>query len=309
MLKGLMSTAFLAAGARSENVRIFNAASMHHGFTFLRRARLLGRLVTLINEIDDVVDNMSAAERLKLGAAKYGNTACDFLKNDRLNPEPYFETIERLDDSGVITRNESVSFSNIYAVLLARSAEVEARLVDGNDFEGREQLTELNMQIVKTLGAHILQHVMPSKLIKEKADDSSLSEDDALEPFPEAMRFGYLIEMCDDLEDFLVDIRREASTGILTPNWIATNLAQGGVLYDSDASVSRDIRLALEKHASSERRVSLCSLPRDVQQAIRSGQDRFLDLAEDLPNMQAGLIKNWWSTLLTNGIKSPAIEA
>lgn len=307
VFKGLLSTAFLAAGAHSDNVRIFNTASIYNGFNFLRGFRLLVRLVTCINEIDDIVDNLPAEERLKLGEATLGNTACGFLKNERLSLAPYFETVRRLDRAGIISENESISFSNIYATLLTQSAEVEANLEHGNDFEGRKKLTKLNMKTAQILGAHVLQHAMPSSAIKEKADNSNLSAEDALEAFPEAMRFGYLIEMCDDLEDFLVDMKREVNTGIKTPNWIATSLAKSGVLYAPDTTdIVPELQTALREYGSNAKSVPFDSLPKNLKQAIMAGQQHLLDSAASLPNMQRKLIQMWWDTLLSSGIQAPA---
>lgn len=302
--KGVLALTFLAAGAHDNRTGLFSTAALSQTTRTVLHAGLFKRMISLINKIDDVVDNMTAEQRLALGTAELGNEPCAFLQSPELGLAEYFGTIDAMDAARIISAQESYSFGNIYCSLLYQGAEAEMAFRETGAPEARQVMTESNMQIAQVLGGHILHHFIPDREIKEKAKDSALTPNDVMAAYPAAMRLGYMIEMCDDLGDFFTDMEREAATGILSPNWIATDLAVQGQLYAADGGLNPVLSNFLVAHHSNPGPLSFTTAPEPVRLAVEKGQQDMLQRAATLPPFEAQSIMIIWDSIKKAGLKS-----
>ncbi|MEZ5902777.1 MAG: hypothetical protein R3D88_05655 [Alphaproteobacteria bacterium] len=253
--------------------------------------------------MDDLLDSMPAEKRLALGEVRLGNTPCKFLLNPELGFKKFSDVFEDLEKYGVISTDESYSFTNIFAHFIYEGAKAEIQYKKSKSPEDRKIMTAMNMDLTKALGANILQQFMPSSRIRDNAKKSNLLPNNIWDEFPQAMALSELIEICDDLEDFLVDIKGEIENAIVTPNWVATRLDFRRKIHDQDGNIQPALLKFVKESEKSETRFPFKLSPYFLSAAIRQQQQEMQELVSKISSSQRDVISSWWNNILAKGMK------
>jgi hypothetical protein len=276
-------------------------------FRPLKRLNLTISLMRLISEIDDVIDAMPPEEKLALGEAKLGNKKSPFLKSNEALFRNYFKAISKLNQTGVISKEESISFSNIYAQLIAQAAKAEISYRDSRNPSDRELITSSNLDVCRCLAAHLLQHITPHEHVCKLAQEGTLSLADLATTFPGTFKLAQLIEMSDDLEDMATDLHNEIQSRIVSPNTFITELSKIDGLYDKHGKIRGELKDFAETHSRSTQNTPFEKAPPIVHRAIKRKEEEAASLLLELPPYQRSVISSLWNNILTSGMRPMSV--
>jgi hypothetical protein len=303
--KGFLSAAFLASAKNAPHAAQFPSNRIQALIGFVKSLQACTQMVRHTDDIDDALDTMPVEKRLQLGAAKPGNAPSDFFRSGGIDLTAYMNMINHHDRMGYMSKEASLSFSNMYSVFFEDYNEAERRLKITGNVAYREKMADINMKISLTLGAHILHYFYPHKLIESQSQESILTYETVLSAYPEAMRMGRLIELCDDLEDLICDIHREYETNICTPNWVVTNLSRKGYFRESRLGFHSEIDHVLKDQNHQSRSFLPSKLPIVMQETFFDCADDIMHDAMKLPPFQKRAIETWCRRIVSRGPKMP----
>ncbi|MEZ5814947.1 MAG: hypothetical protein R3E13_09585 [Alphaproteobacteria bacterium] len=287
-----------------------NGVSAYHMLrqanTALANQGLMRGLFHLINQIDDIVDEMSAEKRLSMGVSSIGKEPCEFLQNPNVCVPAYHGVIKRMSEQGVLSYEEEVSFSNLYAVLIQEGAHAEIDYLASYSVADRQKMTEANLKLCEVLRGHLLQHYVAEPEVTAIAKNEGLSHADVCRVFPKASKLGRMGEMVDDLEDFLTDFEHEVTTGIPSPNSILCKLHEAENFCDSEGQVSEVLLNFLRKNQSNPDVIQYENYPDILKQAITSLGDDYFEKAYELGMVHRDFMVTWWRATLQDGMRSSA---
>lgn len=303
LMKAGLQTAFMSAALHGPNATFANSTHIFRSPTFISRLYNLVRLLVLIKKIDDIVDAMPVEERQSLGEATPGNKPSAFIQNPKLDPQDYFKLIQNLDEQGVISSEESYSFSNIYARLLANRTTFETEWKKDHDPSLREKITDSNLRLSQVMAAHIMQHFIPSKEVREASKKGILTENMLEEHHPSPYRLARQCAFCDDLDDLLIDLILEVETGIAVPNWIISRLDQRGALYQDNGKINPAFCQIATKHKDAQRVVPFDVLPSEALEIIAAGERELVSHLATFPATQRVPMQLFWNKIIDSGMR------
>lgn len=267
---------------------------------------LMKSLFHLINEIDDIVDGMSADERLAVGDAHVGNTMSPFLMNEDVCVPAYHEVIKKIGESGLMSYEEEVAFSNLYAVLIREGARAEKQHLLTRSVRSREGVAEANLRLAEVVGVHVLQHGVANPEVQSLSKGRGLFYGDIPRIFPEAATLSRLAEMIDDMGDVFIDLESEIKTGIIAPNTVLCKLHARGDLYVPEGKLNPEIAAFYERHKNDPSTILFHQYPEVLQEAIRDLQDDFVTKAATLNPRHREFVTLWWDVTVEDGLRSAA---
>ncbi len=265
---------------------------------------LMKSLFHLINEIDDIVDGMSADERLAAGDADVGNTMSQFLMNEDVCVPAYHETIKKIGESGLVSYEEEVAFSNLYAVLIREGARAEKQHLLTGSVRSREGVTEANLRLAEVVGVHVLQHGVANPEVQSLSKERGLLYGDIPRIFPDAAALSRLAEMIDDMGDVFVDLENEIKTGIIAPNTVLCKLHARGNLYDNDGNLNPEMAAFYERHKNDRETILFHQYPEILQEAMGDLGDDFMSRAATLSPRHRDFLTLWWDVTVEDGLRS-----
>ena len=287
-----------------------NGASLYHiskqTMAMLENRKLMSNLFHVIGVIDDIVDGMTPQERLAAGAAIEGNTPCEFLNNQDVCVPAYHRLIQKIADIGLLSYEEEVAFSNLYAVLIHEGAKAELDFLESPSPQNRQKINDANLKLAEIIGIHVMQHCVRDKEITSRARASGLSYDDAMQLFPRAGQLSRLAEVIDDLRDVFIDLLREKQTGIISPNTILTKLYEKGSGYAPNGKLQREMHDFLMRHMNDPHSIPYEIYPEPLKRAINAVQDEFFTEAYTLNPIHRDVMITWWRVAQDQGLFSPA---
>lgn len=285
-----------------------NGTSPFHVLSQMRKLYankdLMFSLFHLVKKIDDIVDEMDATQRLGIGEAREGNTPCDFIGNGIAVMPEYDIAMRKMSQSGVLSYEEEVAFSNVYAVLIREGARATKVYEETGCARSRQLVTEANHRLAEVLGVHILQHCVADKQIGALAKERGLLYGDVPRLFPKASRLSRMAEYIDDMRDVLIDLEHEAQTGIVSPNIVLCKLHEQGALYTADGLFTPEIEAFLLGHAGNPQVVSPDGYPQSLKNVIEVLGDEYRGHAFKLGAVHRDLMLTWWHVTEKEGLRS-----
>ncbi len=285
-----------------------NGASVYHVLKqtahMLENRKLMVLMFHLINGIDDIVDEMTAHERMAAGSSHEGSTPCEFLRNEDVCIPAYHQVIERIAKQGLLSYEEEISFSNLYAVLIQEGAMADLDYSASPTPQNRQNISELNLKLAEVVGVHVLQHCVQNEAITEKAKLSGLSYDDIIQNFPRAAHLCRMSEYIDDMRDIFVDLEREAETNIPSPNVILTKLYENGKGYNADGGLGLEMQSFLKAHRKDRAVIHFDNYPECLKEAVQDVGDEYFEEAYKMNPLHRDFMITWWRATADNGICS-----
>lgn len=267
---------------------------------------LMFSMFHLVKKIDDIVDEMDPDQRLALGEAREGNTPCEFIRNGDVCMPAYDKAMRGMAQAGVLSYEEEVAFSNVYAVLIREGARASKVYQETGAARSRQIITEANHRLAEVLGVHILQHCVAEERTKQLAQERGLQYGDIPRLFPKAARLGRMAEYIDDMRDVLIDLEHEAETGITAPNIVLCKLFERGELYDQDGALTRGMQNFLLAHRNNPEIVPVDQYPQCLKDVIDGLREEYRTHAFKLGPMHRDLMLTWWRVTEAEGLRSSA---
>ncbi|MFK7839305.1 MAG: hypothetical protein AB8B83_03150 [Bdellovibrionales bacterium] len=263
-------------------------------------------LFEAVKKVDNIIDEMPVEKRLALGEAKIGAEPCEFLLGlDKYVPE-YFQAIDQLEDLGVISRKESMAFSNLYAVLIREGATAEIAYMRTGNVADRKKHVECNLRVVEMLGCHAVQNALGIPKVTEASQKGELSYEIATQTLPNITLISRLIEILDDIQDVLIDASVEERTGIITPNKILCRVEeelQKLDLVTAEFLKAQFLRFIAENKENPET-IYLEDYPTILREAMNKERQEFFRLSDRQHFMNRSFLRSWWSVCEDDGLRS-----
>lgn len=192
--------------------------------------RVLAHLPTLLkfaemitSSIDDRLDPMPFDQFVRLGEIHGGTKPCPFILNPLVVTPEEWQVCHDMDRKKLLPLPVTIAFCNQLAISLY--AEKLACHEAEADVSARLRLKEDHMRLsglcVATLAA-IINPVQTKNLTAATAD---IGLGQIEEHFPDAMRFGAVIQLHNDMLDMFKDMGDEMRTGMVAPNSLIAQIA------------------------------------------------------------------------------------
>ncbi|MBL4804448.1 MAG: hypothetical protein JKY71_06240 [Alphaproteobacteria bacterium] len=267
---------------------------------------LMFSLFHLVKKIDDIVDEMDPDRRLGLGEAREGNTPCEFISNGEVCMPQYDIAMRKISQAGVLSYEEEVAFSNVYAVLIREGARASKLYQQTGDAQARRRITEANHRLAEVLGVHILQHCVATEAVRDLAKERGLLYGDICKHFPKAAKLSRMAEYIDDMRDVFIDLEHEIDTGIVAPNIVLCRLDERGALYDEQGELQREIREFVAANKQNPHVISYDAYPQSLRDTIDDLRNEYREHAFSLGPIHRDLMLTWWRVTEKEGLRSSA---
>ncbi len=280
--KTLRGSIFLALFMTAPDHKGSRHISLRQLANVLSHAGLISRLVNQIDDLDDLFDAMTPQEKLALGSVELGARISEFLDSLEIRETGYIQLSQEIERSGLLAPGEQMSFSNMHALLVLQQAQAQLDYKRNPSAEARKRMLDADMGLAQSTCIHTLEFLKAHPDVGAAVKDG-LSLDDAASVYPVVARMAVLLELCDHLEDFIVDMSDELRKGIIAPSWIAGKLQERAQLLDNTGAIYWYLRAFILSRDFKEHNIAIDDLPKPVQEVIQDVEKDYMALAKTLP--------------------------
>ncbi len=295
--KGWRSAAFVSSYLLSPD---FFPLPVSTFSTFWGNRQMVYNLAKITKEIDDAVDGMPpskvAAEDFSIGP----NGLCRFLENTNYVPTAYMENMNRLVDVGVITKDASIGYSNLFCLMIKDRADVQVALEKTASPEVRLAMATNNLRFASVFGCLFfgLSKPMAEGYFAERG---GVTFDSVREAYPNIYTINALGQMLDDMRDVIIDLNEEVETLTVSPNIFLANAMTTPDARAEILSFQRDVSL------SGAKEVHMGDLPRPLKKSFDTVGAQFANGVDEVRSAVSRVILGtFWRNTSSEGFKTSA---
>jgi len=263
----------------------------------------IAKVALAIRKIDDFLDKLSPESKINLGSVELGDKPSEFLKHEYFTQIGFHNIIKDADKAGIIKTEEHYAISNIHADIVVEQSKAQILSKKFNLVSTREELTETDMKISESSTLHVLTLINAFGFPKK---DNKVSLDGIVEKYSDMSRFIRLIECCDHMEDFFIDMEDELKTGNTTPNFVATELHKRGQLLDDKEKINSKLLAFIEENKDRKKPIPFRELPREVRSIINDKEQEYYKEADKLPKFYSNFVRACWDARKREGMMTNA---
>lgn len=202
-----------------------------HGIKICNNHAIFGRFVDLITStIDDRLDPMPYDHFSALGRIHSGITPCPFILNPEVVTPDDWRIVHAMDSAGLLPLPVTTALCN----------ELSAKIYDEKKAcheaishpQARQAMRSPHLELSGLCVATLAAALNPIQGKRLEGNSSLITSDYISGEMPDAVRFGAIIQMHNDMSDLVKDMQDELHTGMTAPNTLITDIAARGLLEE-----------------------------------------------------------------------------